>query len=46
MEKIKQEKEAQSLFEKVEKGQMRSVNQLEKMYERNFVIEKEKYMNL
>ena len=34
------------MFEQVETGQVKSVNQLEKMYERNFALEKEKYMDL
>ena len=46
MTKLKQERENQSVFEQVESGQVKNVNQIEKMYERNFTLEKEKYMDL
>lgn len=44
--KAKQEKESETLFERLEKGQSRGLFEVEKMYERKVEMEKEKVMTL
>lgn len=46
MEKVKQEREAEKVFEELEHGQTTSVSDLEKMYERKLAMEREKHMNM
>lgn len=46
VQKLKQEKESERIFEDIEIGQNRNANELEKMYERKIDLQREKFMNL
>ena len=45
-EKTKQEKDHTRIFEQVETGQVRSINELERLYDQKLYLEQEKFLAL